>query len=50
VSSNNIFLFFPEFGQRYVKIDAYTPFVHLPAEEWNCVPNKKFKSKDFPAD
>jgi hypothetical protein len=24
--------------------------VHLPADEWNYVPNKKFKSKDLPAD
>jgi hypothetical protein len=50
VSKSNIFLDLLLFEHLYCKMEAYTPLVHLPAEETNYVPNKKFSSKDLPAD
>ena len=50
MSKINIFLFLPVFLHLYFIIDAYTPLVHLPADDKNYVPKMKFISKDFPED
>ena len=50
MSNINIFYYFLVFGHLKLSIEPYTPFVHLPDDDKNYVPNRKFKRRDLPAD